>query len=498
MEHFEEFIADVKLKYHTLVFWITSHIAFLKKTYYLLSLYYFVSLNIFFSLIIYWIEYNNPKITVGYMDALFLSVSASTCTGLITVDTQSLNQASQVLIVVIITMGSSVLLSSVPVIVRRYRMKEAWIKNQNPDDITKDSDWKALNLLLILIPTYVFCVYFFGFLLVRLSILTSSPGTDDLKDNDINSWWFSLFMTVSSFNNAGLSLRNNNLMSFLSSSFFLMVLCFLILIGNTAFPPMLRFILYWTKKWYNEDYEEAAQLVLATPRRYFTHMFNGLQTRWLLFMIFLINGFEFVIFCSLESDLDVFNDKQKDIFFAGLFQTISVRNAGFNVLDISTFTPAMQFVYVIMMYVAVYPIAISIRSTVIDDKTNDSTPEKLRYLMTRDMSVVLSAIFIISIIERDPLSNDSDQNFSMWKVIFEVVSAFGNVGLSLGTQDDPTVSFSSSLGDTGKFFIIVVMLLGKHRGLPHLSDLTIFFTRESLTLTYSERSETYEASIEEL
>lgn len=49
-------------------------------------------------------------------------------------------------------------------------------------------------------------------------------------------------------------------------------------------------------------------------------------------------------------------------------------------------------------------------------------------------------------------------------VIFETISAFGNVGLSLGFRSLPT-SFVGVLSPVSKLVIVSVMLAGRHRGL---------------------------------
>lgn len=41
-------------------------------------------------------------------------------------------------------------------------------------------------------------------------------------------------------------------------------------------------------------------------------------------------------------------------------------------------------------------------------------------------------MFLIAIIERDSLLDDSKKWFDMFRVLFELVSAFGGIGLSLG------------------------------------------------------------------
>ena len=64
--------------------------------------------------------------------------------------------------------------------------------------------------------------------------------------------------------------------------------------------------------------------------------------------------------------------------------------------------------------------------------------------------------------------------FNLWYIIFEVVSAYGNVGLSLGVPGKSN-SLCGSFGVIGKLAIILIMLLGKHRGLPKEKDAVIDF-----------------------
>ncbi len=62
--------------------------------------------------------------------------------------------------------------------------------------------------------------------------------------------------------------------------------------------------------------------------------------------------------------------------------------------------------------------------------------------------------------------------FSMWKIIFEVSSAYGGVGLTLGyaTVDGGFVQIFSQLS---KVVMVGVLILGRHREMPRRHDVAV-------------------------
>lgn len=70
-------------------------------------------------------------------------------------------------------------------------------------------------------------------------------------------------------------------------------------------------------------------------------------------------------------------------------------------------------------------------------------------------------------------------NFSVFNVIFEVVSAYGCVGISVGVPHD-SYSFCGSWNPVSKLLLCVVMLRGRHRGLPVALDRAVRLPGEEL------------------
>ena len=148
-----------------------------------------------------------------------------------------------------------------------------------------------------------------------------------------------------------------------------------------------------------------------------------------------------------------------------------------------------------MMYISVFPIAISVRRTnvyeekslgiygSVNEEESNSDPSyigaHLRRQLSFDLWFIFLGLFIIAIAEGRRLQDPADVAFSLFSVLFEIVSAYGTVGLSLGY---PTVntSLSGQLTVISKLIIIAMMIRGRHRGLPYELDRAILLPSEGL------------------
>lgn len=182
-------------------------------------------------------------------------------------------------------------------------------------------------------------------------------------------------------------------------------------------------------------------------------------------------------------------------FVDGLFQAVSTRTAGTSVVDIANLHPSIQVSYLIMMYISVFPIAISMRRTnVYEEKSlgiygsryeeEDGLREPsyigthLMRQLGHDLWFIFTGLFVMGIAEGSRLQS-GDPNFSLFACLFEIVSAYGTVGLSLGY---PTInaSLSAEFHVVSKLVIITMMIRGRHRGLPYELDRAILLPSESL------------------
>jgi len=183
---------------------------------------------------------------------------------------------------------------------------------------------------------------------------------------------------------------------------------------------------------------------------------------------------------------------------AGWFQATSTRTAGFAVVNIADLRPAIQVSYLIMMYVSVFPVAMSVRRTNVfeerslgiwgrsntNSNTNSDTPPSyvgahLRRQLSFDMWYIFLGLFIIAIAEGKRLEDTAEDAFTGFSLLFEIVSAYGTVGLSLGHPEVNT-SLSGKFTVVSKLVIIAMQVRGRHRGLPYKLDRAILLPGDML------------------
>ena len=147
-----------------------------------------------------------------------------------------------------------------------------------------------------------------------------------------------------------------------------------------------------------------------------------------------------------------------------------------------------------MMYISVFPIAISVRRTNVyeekslgiygshqDEEEDDKQPSyigaHLRKQLSFDLWFIFLGLFIVTISQGTQLQ--TDPNFSIFSCLFEIVSAYGTVGLSLGYPANDC-SLSAEFSVISKLVIIAMMIRGRHRGLPYDLDRAVLLPSESL------------------
>ncbi|KAI1000517.1 hypothetical protein K3495_g7675 [Podosphaera aphanis] len=367
-------------------------------------------------------------------------------------------------------------------------------------------EYQAVKLLGYVIPAYYMIWMLLGCFAMGSYISLNSPSV--ASDNSLHPWWVGVYLAVAAFNNAGISLLDSSVAPFERSPFVLICLSILMLAGNTAFPLFLRWILRLTLNWLPDekkyrDWRDTINFILQYPRRVYTNLFPSGQTWWLFGLLIFFNATDWAAFEILNHfSPAVTAIPMGSRLLVGLFQTLSIRSSGFVVVPISSLFIGLQALYILMMYISAFPVTIAMRNSnvyeerslgiyasdtvkPIDPEKNDDfsdfpsrqrdrlyfVQEQLRRQLGHDMwFLVISTLVIICIesgnFERDP------RTFAIFNVIFEIVSAYGCVGFSVGLPDR-SYSFCGAWHVLSRLILCAVMLRGRHRGLPFAIDKAI-------------------------
>ncbi|PKX98761.1 potassium transporter [Aspergillus novofumigatus IBT 16806] len=344
-------------------------------------------------------------------------------------------------------------------------------------------EYRALKTLRMILMCYFIFFHILGILLLVLWIWLTPEFGQSVTVNGVSTFWWGIFTAGSAFNDLGYTLTPDSMVSFKNAAFPLVLMSFLIVIGNTGFPCMLRLIIWLLSKLapYGNALNEELQYLLDHPRRCFTLLFPSGESWRLLGVLILLNGFDFTVFCTLSN-------------------IASTRTAGFSVTPLADIHPAVQVSFLVMMYISAFPSAIAMRETnVYEERSlgvyeneNDSDSESeardgkhiglavhIQRQLGFDLWYVMLGLFLVAIAEGGRLQKAADDPaFSLFSVLFEIVSAYGTVGLSLGYPETET-SLCAQFNWVSKLVIVAMQLRGRHRGLPHALDHAILLPCES-------------------
>ncbi|RKF58493.1 Low-affinity potassium transport protein [Golovinomyces cichoracearum] len=358
-------------------------------------------------------------------------------------------------------------------------------------------EYRSLKTLAVVLVSYFWGFSFLGFICLVPWILNNKAHSEIVESIGQGRVWWSLFTANSAFTDLGFTLTPDSMIQFQQASWPLVILSYLITAGNTAFPIILRVII-WIGALFSPSgsgLEQELRFLLDHPRRCFTLLFPTKATLWLALVLIILN----VVDVTFSIILDLGNEIVTHLptryrILDGFFQAVSTRTAGFTIVDLSQLHPAVQVSFLIMMYISIFPIAISVRHTnvyedrslgiydlssvEIDDKSNFSyIATHLRHQLSFDLWYIFLGLFVISISEGSRLKS-GDSRFTLFTVLFEIVSAYGTVGLSLGYKDINS-SFTTEFGVIAKVVIIAMQIRGRHRGLPNELDKAVILPGEA-------------------
>ena len=390
-----------------------------------------------------------------FIDSLFIATSATCVTGLCTYSAGiggEVNYFGQAVVLVMIQIGGLGFITIFTFIVslfqKKLQFKDRLFLSQAVNSNTIAGVSKFVKRVIGIVITFETLGFLLG-LPVFLSIPEYSTG---------EAIWTSLFTSVSAFNNAGFDIFGNlslirdasNPIIYNMPTWAYYYMCWyimgLIVMGGISFITIIDLVILRKKP---RQWSSFVRIVLLTT------------------VILLVTGFiSFMLTDMINGTVDAFDC---------LFQSVTLRTAGFAVFDQNTLSNAGKTISCLFMFIGGSPISTAggIKTTTIfiiilclvrflqGKSIHAFKREYSKTSILKATSLVFLSIFIIVIafisissIERDlPLATTEN-------IFFEIFSAFGTVGLTTGLTPDLQMG--------SKIILILLMFFGR------LGPITLF------------------------
>ena len=171
----------------------------------------------------------------------------------------------------------------------------------------------------------------------------------------------------------------------------------------------------------------------------------------------------------------------------GFFTSVSTRAAGMNVFDLRALSKANVVVFCVMMWVSSAPMVSMMQSTkqevvakyvdgellmVYEGGEGDENKEKAVYKEYLNSHIRWLGVFFLMIATAEERVLDTMPPVNLFDILFEIMSAYGTSGLSMGAPGKP-YSLCGEFNNFSKILLCIVKIMGKHRGLPSNTDAAL-------------------------
>jgi trk system potassium uptake protein TrkH len=380
--------------------------------------------------------------TLGIIDALFTSTSATCVTGLIVKDTSNdFTIFGQFVILLLIQIGGIGYMTAVTFFFVAAKQKINYRDRLALKESLSYPGMSGLVRFLKIVFASIVIIEFVGFIVLSVRFSFDMPLKEAL--------WFGLFHSVSAFNNAGFSLFNDNLMRYSTDLTINLTIPLLIILGGLGYMVILEI--------YNYSKDKVSRLS--------TH------TKIVLWMYVIIIMLGMLLLLSLEWNNALKDFAWYDKILASWFASVNYRTAGFNTIDISKLTDSNLFFGTFFMMtggapggtaggIKVTAVALALLGTFYTLKGSKNVHIFHRHIPTYQINKSFAIIFVASIyIVISTIILSESEKLSFIRTLFETCSAFGTVGLSTGNGG--VLSYSALFSDIGKINIMLLMLMGR-------------------------------------
>lgn len=380
----------------------------------------------------------SQKLEIPLIDCLFTATSATCVTGLTTIDmSESFTLIGEIVILSLIQLGGIGVMTfaalSFKILGAHLPMRSQMALENSIFQRNAATDFrKMFNKIVIL----VLSIETVGALVLFYELINNYSFKYSL--------WTSIFHSISAFCNAGFSRNSDSLENTsLVTQSVIMILIIAGGLGHIVLVEIANFLKHCIQRKRK-----------SSPKWFSFHVRIVLWTTFIL----IISGTTSIYFLGLNGKEILFTD--------ALFQSITARTAGFYTVEQNLLTIPAALIMIVLMFIGGSPgscaggiktttvaiwfahIRATIRNKTKADLLNMAIPAaitaKARQLVGLSMVWCVFGVIFLSI---------SEDEVDLLKLIYEQVSAFGTVGLSM--------DFTPNLTEAGKIWITMTMFVGR-------------------------------------
>jgi trk system potassium uptake protein TrkH len=381
-----------------------------------------------------------------FSNAFFMATSASCVNGLAAISVgQELSFAGQFILLVLMETGGIgiMAISTIVMLIVHSKMNFGQLSALNSSYSADDNSNTGYVVKRVVIITLV--IELCGAVMLFTQFWDMPMG---------QRVFFSVFHAISAFCNAGFSLWDSSMQDFSTNAVVNITLIFLIICGGFGFLSLSELVSFKKKK---------------IPGKYLT-----LHTKLALLMTLTLITVGMLLMLKMEWHGILNGYSFSDKVLISVFQSVTVRSAGYNTVNFATLGVPLLFTMILLMFIGANPgscgggiktttaaiiVLLGINRFLGRKKTqvfNRTIPEETvaRAVRIFVLSVIFIAIACILLLnfETSNLPAQAGQNRFL-ELLFETVSAFSTCGLSMGATGNLTTA--------GKILLSVVMFVGR-------------------------------------
>lgn len=397
---------------------------------------------------------------ISWIDALFISTSATCVTGLVSVDVPStFTLEGQIIIMLLIQIGGLGVMTITSFFAMFFMGNTSLYNQLAVGDMISTNSLNSLLSTLLYILGFTLAIEGIGMALIWFDI----HGT--LGMTLYEELYFSAFHSVSAFCNAGFSTLPSGMgndMVMHNHNFLYIVLSMLIVFGGIGFPILVNMkdtLFYYLRHFYSWIFHRRRRFIKKI------HLYN-LNTKIVLFMtaVLLLAGTLIILLFEWNNAFSGMDTADKLVH--AFFNSVCPRTAGFASVGLTTLSTQTLLLMIILMMIGggtqstAGGVKINVFAVILINLFAVLRGVERTYILHREISydsvkrsnaalilyllIVFVSIFIMTVVEPQA---------SVMALVFECVSALSTVGSSL--------DLTPSLGNAGKMIIIVLMFVGR-------------------------------------